>query len=147
MVEDEFIEACIRGDEPGVRQYLSAQPELVNGRGKVRSDHREFMRSQGAEDGWNPLHLAAHYGQPGVVTVLLDCGADVNAWADNSIGNTPLMAAVAGGSAAIVRQLLDRGADPRKKDRAGSYDAVSLAQGEGRAEIAAIFKESLARVR
>jgi ankyrin repeat protein len=105
------------------------------------------MRGQGAEDGWTALHLAAHYGRPGVVRLLIEAGADVNALADNIIGNTPLMAAIAGGNEAIVRELIAAGADPYKKDRNGRYDTISLTQAEGRAALAAVLKEALARAR
>ena len=141
-----FIQACIDGGEEAVKQQLEADPRLANARGKVHPDHREFMRRDGADDGWTALHLAAHYGRLGVVRLLLDAGADVNALAENAIGNTPLMAAIAGGNEAIVRELLARGADPRERDR-GGHNALDLTQAESRAGLAAVIKEALARIR
>jgi hypothetical protein len=139
-----FIQACIDGDEQTVKQQLIADRSLANALGRVHPDHREFMRTQGAEDGWTALHLASHYGRPGVVRLLVNFGADVNALALNSIGNTPLMAAIAGGHEAVVEDLLARGADPRKRD-AGGNDALTLTYAEGREGLSAIIKEALAR--
>jgi ankyrin repeat protein len=110
----------------------------------VREDHRDFMRREDADGGWTALHLAAHYGHEAVVKRLLEAGAALNVRARNGIGNTPLMAAVAGGSVSIVKQLLAAGADIGVRD-AGGHDAVELASSEGRAEILAVLRQDCRR--
>src|SRR5690349_14838413 len=50
-------------------------------------------------DGWTPLHLAAFFGQLEAVQRLLTAGADVAALSANSLRNTALHAAIAGGHA------------------------------------------------
>lgn len=85
------------------------------------------MRKSGAEGGWSPLHLAAHYGQVEIVRLLLASGAPVNVIASNKIGNTPLMAAIVGGNIEIMRIMIEAGADPKLTDATG-LDAFVLAQ-------------------
>lgn len=46
-------------------------------------------------DGWTSLHLAAFFGHPDAVTVLLARGAGVRAVSRNSTGNTPFHSALA----------------------------------------------------
>ena len=111
-----------------MQQILGAPPSLANARGKVHPDHREHMARIRADDGWSALHLAAHYGHRDVVEALLAAGADVDTAARNEIGNTPLMAALAGRRLDIARILLERGAEPRRKDQSG-LDAMTVAKG------------------
>lgn len=125
-----FCDACMAGDVTGATQMLQSNPSLVNSHGAVRADHREFMKTQSADGGWTPLHLACHYGQSAIVRLLIDSGADVNAIAENAIGNTPLMAAIAGRNAEIIKLLIDTGADPKIKDKNG-YDAFAAAKASG----------------
>ena len=94
--QKEFCQACLNGDVPTVKALLAADAMLANARGEVRPDHLAFMEKNGSAGGWTALHLAAHYGQPEVVRLLLAAGADVDALAENGEANTPLMAAVAG---------------------------------------------------
>ena len=58
----------------------------------------------------NPLHLAAYCGLAGGVAKLLGHGNEVDC--KDSMGATPLMYATSGGHAAVVRELLRRGANP-----------------------------------
>jgi Ankyrin repeats (3 copies)/Squalene-hopene cyclase C-terminal domain len=73
---------------------------------------------------YTPLILAAAYSSPDAVKVLLDAGAKVNA--QDVRGMTPLMLAIAcdHNDVRTVRLLLDRGADPKLKSKAGedAYD-------------------------
>lgn len=63
----------------------------------------------------NPLVIAARYCQEDVVDLLLERGADPNNQHMQQRGS-PLCAAAAGGSMAIVRKLLDRGANVGEDD-------------------------------
>ena len=66
-----------------------------------------------------PLHMAVAFGSPDAVKVLLDAGAKVNA--QDVRGMTPLMLAIGTDRAnpAVVKLLLDRGADPAIRSKAG----------------------------
>jgi ankyrin repeat protein len=127
-----------------VQRLVAAAPRLAQARGQVHPDHRAFMRREGADGGWTALHLAAHYERPEVVAALIAAGADVDATADNDIGNTPLMAAVAGNSVAALERLLAAGADVERQDKSG-LTALALAQGEGRREVAAVLMKRAGR--
>ena len=65
-----------------------------------------------------PLLIAAARNTPDVVRFLLAAGANVN-WRDGYDGETPLMAAVDGGSLETARLLLAAGADVRITDDSG----------------------------
>jgi len=73
----------------------------------------------------NPLVIAARYCQEDVVNLLLECGADPNN-SDMQQRGSPLTAAAAGGSMAIVRKLLDHGAKVVEEDYWPLYHAVRL---------------------
>jgi ankyrin repeat protein len=71
------------------------------------------------------LHVAAQYNQLGIMTALLDAGADPNGL--NSVGHTPLFDAVISNHREAVRLLLKRGANHRitdPKGRTALFDAV-----------------------
>jgi ankyrin repeat protein len=62
-----FCDAEIAGDLDTVSRMLKQEESMVDCRGKVREDHRAYRAGEGAADGWTPLHLASHYGQPQVI--------------------------------------------------------------------------------
>jgi ankyrin repeat protein len=72
----------------------------------------------------------------------LAAGANLNARAENSIGNTPLMSAIAGGHLQLAELLLRRGADPTLSDKNG-LSAAQLALANGHME----FAEKLLKLR
>ena len=142
---ERFCEACIAGDLAVVLKLIKADSRLVNCRGLVRADHREFMKQHGSEGGWAPLHLAGHYGQLAVVKALVANGADMNALSENGEANTPLMAAVAGRRIDVVKELLESGADPLKTSAGGNYNALTLAELDKKTEIAALIRDFVGR--
>ena len=77
-----------------------------------------------------PLHLAAYVGSPtGVIEVLIDRGADVNARVEN--GLTPLhLAAGNNDNSHIVQYLLSRAADSNARDENGDTPLHLAAKGD-----------------
>jgi ankyrin repeat protein len=68
-------------------------------------------------DGYPPLGLAIFFRQPDVAKFLIECGADVNAAADNQQRVAPLHAAAAVGDRETMKLLLERGADPNARQQ------------------------------
>lgn len=82
-----------------------------------------------AYDGWTPLHLAAFFGRRDAVDQLLASGADIGAVSRNSLGNTPLHAAVAGGHVDVSLLLIERGAAVNVADAGGHTPLHIAAEG------------------
>ncbi|XP_029691377.1 ankyrin-3-like isoform X23 [Takifugu rubripes] len=87
----------------------------------LQNDHNadvesKMMVNRATESGFTPLHIAAHYGNINVATLLLNRGAAVDFMARNDI--TPLHVASKRGNSNMVKLLLDRGAkiDAKTKD-------------------------------
>ncbi|XP_062234953.1 ankyrin-3-like isoform X6 [Platichthys flesus] len=87
----------------------------------LQSDHNadvesKMMVNRTTESGFTPLHIAAHYGNINVATLLLNRGAAVDFKARNDI--TPMHVASKRGNGNMVRLLLERGSkiDARTKD-------------------------------
>uniref|UniRef100_A0A674EC71 Ankyrin 3 n=1 Tax=Salmo trutta TaxID=8032 RepID=A0A674EC71_SALTR len=76
----------------------------------------KMMVNRTTESGFTPLHIAAHYGNINVATLLLNRGAAVDFKARNDI--TPLHVASKRGNGNMVKVLLERGGkiDARTKD-------------------------------
>jgi uncharacterized protein len=81
-------------------------------------------------DGWTALHLAAFFGQLDAAVRLLEAGARLAAVSRNSLANTPLHAAVAGGHSDVSAFLIARGADVNAAD-AGSHTPLHIAAENG----------------
>ena len=89
--------------------------------------------------GWAPLHYAATDagGQaPAMVRLLLEHHAYIDAESPN--GTTPLMMAAHYGNPAVVKLLLEEGADPLLKNQQG-LTAIDFARRANRAEVAEII--------
>src|SRR3569833_714881 len=106
-----IIDAAINGNDARVRELLTTDAALANVTGPVDVDAREHMAQHNAADGWTALHLASHYGHLPIVKLLVEHGADVEAVAQNAIGNTPISAAAWGNRLDIVAYLATAGAN------------------------------------
>jgi ankyrin repeat protein len=114
-----IFEAAATGKTERIQRLMAKEPELVNAY---------------AEDGSQPLGLAAYFGQEQAVRVLVEAGADVQTPARNALGVAPLGSAVAGRNASITRLLLQAGADPNFRER-GGYTPLHVAAHNGDVEI------------
>jgi ankyrin repeat protein len=93
-------------------------------------------------DGWTPLHLAAGFGTPQSVDVLLQHGAQVDAVSRNPQRNQPLHAALAlGRNTETVRLLLAHGADPNAL-QVGGFTPLFSAATANRRDLAEMLIES-----
>jgi len=90
------FEACAVGELSRVQALVEQQPNLINAY---------------APDGFQPLGLAAFFGQAGIVEYLLQKGAAVNSPSRNAMRVMPLHSAIANKRTEIARLLLDHGAD------------------------------------
>jgi uncharacterized protein len=126
-------EALLRHPRLDVEQANSAgETALMMAALHGREDWVRRLIEQGAQvnrSGWTPLHYAASGPATGLVALLLDRGAEIEAASPN--GTTPLMMAAGYGSEDAATLLLQRGADlSRRNDR--GLDAIDFAQRAGR---------------
>ncbi len=117
----DVFDAAAVGDCDRLTALLDADPSLVD---------------VYAPDGHFPLGLAAFFGRPQAVRLLLDRGADVSAVARNDMRVQALHAAVAGRNREAVRMLLAAGADPNAEQH-GGWTPLMAAQQHGDDDIAA----------
>ena len=87
---------------------------------------------------WTALHFAARDQKLPIVQTLLDAGSVVDA--EDSFGNTPLWRCVmeAKPDLELVRLLIGKGANPRKKNRQGASPR-DIAERTGKQELLALF--------
>lgn len=90
--------------------------------------------------GWAPLHYAATGGHLGLMRLLLEEHAFIDAESPNK--TTPLMMAAHYGTAAAVQLLLDEGADPTLRNDLG-LTAMDFAQRGGRKDAQELLTAAL----
>jgi ankyrin repeat protein len=88
--------------------------------------------------GWTPLHYAATKGHAGIIRLLLEHHAYIDAESPN--GTTPLMMAAYYGSPEATKLLLEEGADPMIKNQQG-LTALDFAR-NGPHKEAAVYVEA-----
>lgn len=117
----DFFTACVLGRVEQVRDELAANPD----RAKDRGVHE-----------LPALYFAAIGGSTEVADLLLAAGSGVNEQCEAA---APIHGAVMGGSADMVRWLLDHGADPSLHDYKGR-GARQLAEDMKRPDLVALFR-------
>ena len=100
----DIFDACSVGRPDRVAALLDADPSLINA----------YSR-----DGFFPLGLAAFFGHPETVRLLLARGADVAQVAKNPMGISAIHAAVAGPSREAVELVVEAGAPINAKQHKG----------------------------
>ena len=110
----DVFDASAVGRTRGLAELVDAEPELARA---------------WSSDGFTPLHLAAFFGHPDAVELLLERGADVNVIARNAqLQVAPLHSAAAGSHPQIVRMLVEHGADVNARQGGGFTALQSAAQ-------------------
>ncbi len=113
-------EAAATGKMAHLISNLARKPELVNAY---------------SDDGFQPLGLAAYFGQKEAVEYLIKAGAELNSASKNTMAVTPLQSAVAGRHGEVTRLLIEKGASPNVRER-GGYTPLHTAAHNGDVEIA-----------
>jgi len=75
----------------------------------LESEYRSDIINAKSNDGWTPLHVAAHYGRDSFVRLLLEFKAEVDPLSDK--GTTPLQLAIIRERSSCVKILLDHNAN------------------------------------
>lgn len=120
-----IFEAAAIGNLDRIAELLIQDPALVNA----------F-----APDGFQPLGLAAFFGQLSVVEYLLIQGAEVNTASRNDLRVMPLHSAAAGQHLQIARALLEQGANPDLR-QAGEFTPMHSAAQNGQREMIELLIE------
>jgi ankyrin repeat protein len=97
-------EAAAMGVVPRLARLLDQDPSEVNA---------------WSSDGFQPLALAAFFGRPAAVELLLARGAEVSTPARHAFHVTPLHAALAGPTPDVARALVAAGADVNARQQGG----------------------------
>jgi ankyrin repeat protein len=127
--ELDVFEAASLGRAERLGELLSANPALA----QARSD-----------DDFTALHYAAFFDGPETALLLVEHGADVNAFADNELGVHPLNSAAAAGQHEVAAILLERGANPNTETRRG-FTPLDAADANGDDKLAELLRSYGAR--
>jgi ankyrin repeat protein len=125
--ELDVFEAASLGSVERLRELLDGEPGLATAR---------------SGDDFTALHYAAFFDGPEAARLLLERGADVNAFADNELGVHPLNSAAAAGRNDVARVLLEHGADPTAPTK-GGFTPLDAAEANGDAELAELLRHAL----
>jgi len=121
--EVDIFEAAAGGNAARVQELVREEPRRV-----------EFS----SPDGFSPLGLAALFGWPEVVSILLREGADPDVASKSAMRVTPLHSAAGyrdgAASEKICRELLTHGADPDAR-QAGGWTPLHQAAGQGNVRV------------
>jgi ankyrin repeat protein len=127
--ELDIFEAASLGDVSRLGELLAGEPALA----QARSD-----------DDFTALHYAAFFDGPEAARLLLEHGADVNAFAGNELGVRPLNSAAAAGRRDVAAILLEHGADPNTPTR-GGFTPLDAARENDDDELADLLRSHGAR--
>jgi uncharacterized protein len=119
-----IFEAAATGKINNILRLLARDPQLVNAY---------------AEDGFQPLGLAAYFGHFESAEYLVKAGAPVNSPSRNELRATPLQSAAAAGHAKIVEMLLKYRADSNAREQGGYTPLHAAAQNGDQATIRALL--------
>jgi ankyrin repeat protein len=124
-------EAAALNDAERLLVLLDEDPQLVHAR---------------EVDDFTALHYAAFFGGPQAARVLVERGADVNAFARNEqLEVTPLHSAAAARQLETARILLEHGADPNAEQQ-GGFTPLDSAVENGDEEMQELLRAHGARV-
>ena len=149
MAVSEILLALYRGDKEKLDELLASNPKLdifdASALGKMPRVRNLIEDDEGlvhawSPDGFQPLHLAAFFGQLATARWLVDHGADVNAVAKNDMQVQPLHSAAAKGSVEICNLLLESGADVNARQE-GGWTPLHAAVAAGNKELEDLLLE------
>lgn len=122
-ITPDIFEASALGDMALVRQVVDRDGSLVNAY---------------APNGFTPLGLAIFFRHVDIARYLLARGANVNQAARNALGVAPIHSALASGDLALIRTLIERGANVNARQARG-FTPLHEAAFSGRRDIAELL--------